>query len=100
MRIISKNLRIGFGSKVKIGLTESTVISKLAESGENAATEIGIQGFPLRFIQESKVVHTFGIFGIVGIFCEFSSECHRILFLGKLLGIFSISNSGLMIFQS
>ena len=32
-------------------------------------------------------------------FREFSSESHRILFLGQLLGVFSIGNSGLTIFQ-
>ena len=32
-------------------------------------------------------------------FREFSSESHRILFLGQLLGVFSVGNSGLTIFQ-
>ena len=32
-------------------------------------------------------------------FREFWSESHRILFLGQLLGVFSIRNSGMMIFQ-
>eukprot|EP00493_Phyllostaurus_siculus_P001329 UN01337 len=41
----------------------------------------------------------YGHFGTSEFFREFSSESHRILFLGKLLGVFSIRNSGLMIFK-
>ena len=55
----------------------------------------------LSFIRFSKVIHTLEIFGIVGTFLSmiFSSESHRILFLGQLLDVFSLGNSGMMIFQ-
>ena len=39
-----------------------------------------------------KLIHTLVIFGIFGIFYEFPSECHRVLFLGHLLGAFSVRN--------
>ena len=35
----------------------------------------------------------------IGFFREFSSESRRILFLDQVLGVFSIGNSGLTIFQ-
>ena len=48
-----------------------------------------------------KWYHILGYFRTSDFFRKFSSESHRILFLGKLLGVFSVSvgNSGMMIFQ-
>ena len=46
-----------------------------------------------------QVIPRTGIFGIFGIFGEFSSDSHRILFLGQFLSVFAARNSGMMIFQ-
>eukprot|EP00493_Phyllostaurus_siculus_P027542 UN27889 len=55
-----------------------------------------IMDYPFPFLKSAP---EFGHFETSDSFREFSSESHRILFLGELLGVFSLKNCSLMTFQ-
>ena len=76
----------------KSGRQKSLRISPRSESYQQSFAEVQSQ----HFLTWSRDL---GYFDTSDFFREFSSESHRILFLGQLLGVFSVGNSGLTIFQ-